>query len=50
MDVLALIGVFLLGASAGAVITRIQYRAEISQLRGHLGELQQKEKQNDKAA
>lgn len=42
MDVLTVIGIFLFGSSAGALIMRIQYRSEIGQLKTQLETLNKK--------
>jgi hypothetical protein len=47
---LTVIGVFLLGASAGALVTHIRYRLELAELKAQLERVQQKTSERQEAA
>jgi len=50
MEPLTVIGIFLLGASAGSLITMIRYRHEFGRLRAQFDQIQKEENQKDEAA
>ncbi len=50
MEPLTVLGIFLLGASAGSLITMIRYRHELGCLRAQFDQIQKEENQKDKEA
>ena len=50
MDPLAVIGAFLLGASAGFLVTHIRYRSQLADLGAQLERTQQKTSERQEAA